>query len=1033
MQRPVLCAVCLPVLILAFAAAWGQSENLQVWDFETGDLQGWTVVSGNLGKQPSANDDDRWQGNFAKQGKYFIGTYEGASDAATGELRSPKFILRGDALRLLVGGGRDAAKTFVALVLADGDREVYRAAGDNAEAMQPVRWDIRPYRGSEAYLRIVDNATGGWGHINVDDIRELSAAQVAEEERLEQERAAARARAVEEHYQQWRQQTLAPAAQPTVYRGDRLKECWMPLGGVGAGNIALYGNGALRQWQVLNQVNRGAQVDDSFFAVSAQVEGSPRVARLLQSTPVADLPPVAATEFIGEFPVATVRYLDPALPVQVQLQAFTPFCPLNARDSGLPAIVFLLTARNTRPRPAQMAFLGSLQNFVGWDGFSTIRGVQNPGFGGNLNAIEQYPGAVTVALRNPKVPADDRRFGSLALSCLDPSASCTAAWTDPGALWEDFASDGRLEGPTESGPTADGTTANAALAWRCTLAPGESVTVPFVLAWHFPNRHADYQQALAKYRLGNMYNNWFTDAPAAAQYVAAHFPRLKANTLQFHDTFYDSNLPYWLLDAVSSQASTLTSQTCLWIEDGSFHGFEGCSATVGCCPMNCTHVWNYEQTLAHLFPELERKMRHTDLVIQQAPAGFIHHRTVLPLDLPRGSGPFTDGHLSTISKAYREHRMSANDSWLRAYWPRIQRAMDWAISTYDEDGDGCIQSAQPNTYDCTIYGNNTFVGTQWLAALRAAEEMARLMGDTLSADRYHAIFARGAAKMDAELWNGEWWIQNVDMDKYPKHEYATGCHSDQLLGQWWADINGLGNLLAPEHVRTALGSIFRNNFRKSFEGFRQAPRTFAFPNEMGLLVCTWPRGGRPTTPTLYSDEVWTGMEYELAALMLRWGLTEEGLQLVKAARDRYDGSRRSPWNEVECGDHYARAMSSFSVLLAAEGYYYDGPAGFLKFAPTLQPDNIRAFFPAAEGWGTFSQTRRGRTQTDSLRLAYGILRLTQLELALPAGAQNTKVTCRLAGAPVQVTSALAGNTLQIRLPAETLLTAGQELTVAVSW
>lgn len=195
MQCCVLRSAAVSALLLGAAAAWCQGVPLQAWDFESGDLQGWTVVSGNLGKQPSANDDDRWQGNFAKQGTYFIGTYEGANDAATGELRSPIFTIQGDALSLLVGGGRDATKTFIALVLVDGDREVRRAAGDNAEAMGRVRWDLKLYRGAQAYLRIVDNATGGWGHINVDDIRELSAAQVAEEERLERERAAARARA----------------------------------------------------------------------------------------------------------------------------------------------------------------------------------------------------------------------------------------------------------------------------------------------------------------------------------------------------------------------------------------------------------------------------------------------------------------------------------------------------------------------------------------------------------------------------------------------------------------------------------------------------------------------------------------------------------------------------------------------------------------------------------------------------------------------------------------------------------------------
>jgi non-lysosomal glucosylceramidase len=1022
--------MAVPLMLVLAACQTLAQTPLAHWDFETGDLQGWRVVSGNLGKQPSSNDNDRWQGNFDKQGKWFLGTYEGASDQATGELRSPVFTIQGDALGLLVGGGSDVSKVFVALVLVEGDREVRRATGENREVMRPVRWDVTAFRGKQAYLRVVDNATGGWGHINVDDFRELSAEEAARLDREEQQRKEALRLATEQRYQQWRKGVLGPS-EPTVYRGANLTNCWMPLGGIGAGSVALYGDGSLRQWQVMNHVNSDAQVPYCFLAVRARAEGHRPITRVLQTSPVDELPLVAGTEFVGEFPVAKVHYLDNAIPLDLTLVAHTSLIPQDAKNSALPLVFFTLQAKNRGSGSVQFATMMSVQNFLGWDGFRRIDGQSDPGFGMNQNWLVRDGDRVSLCMDKFGMDRKDRNYGSLALTCLEPSASAAVAWQDVDDLWADFVGDGRLDQAGPKIPSAPGRTYSGALAVRMTLAPGEKAEVPFLLTWYFPNRYAEYQENLDKYRLGNMYNNWFGSAEGVARYAAANFSRLRKETLAFHDTFYDSNLPYWLVDCVSSQISTLTSQTCLWIEDGSFHGFEGCSRTKGCCPMNCTHVWNYEQTLAHLYPELERKMRHTDFFVQQEDSGAIRHRTVLPLSLPRGTGPFCDGHLSSISKAYREHLLSADGSWLKTYWPRIKQAMEWAISNYDPDGDGCIQVAQPNTYDCTIWGNNTFIGSQWLAALRAAEEMARRMGETATAERYHDLYERGRAKMDRDLWNGEWWIQDVDLKEHPQYEYATGCHSDQLLGQWWADLNDLGHVLPPEHVQKALQSIFANNFLKTFEGFRQSPRAFASNDEMGLIVCSWPRGGRPPSVTLYSDEVWTGMEYEVAALLIRQGLPEEGLQVVKAARDRYNGTRRSPWNEIECGDHYARAMSSYSLLPAVEGLAYDGPAGRLRFTPRLQPQNLRAFFAGAEGYGTLAQIRSEGRQVDEIKLARGRLRLRQWELEVPAGLAGSTVSVTLRDTLVPVQVVRGALQLVLTFPVDLVLGPGDVLRVTI--
>ena len=999
------------------------------WDFEDGTLQGWRAISGNLAPQPSAQDNDRWQGHFGKQGTWFIGTCELADgsfdDGRTGELRSPSFLVRARWLSLLVGGGSQAEATCVALVRWRDGQELFRATGHNRERMEQVLWDLTPWRGERVYLRVVDGATGGWGHVNVDDIRELTPEEEAAVAKAAQEQKQALAKRVRAF-----KASLSAPSRRKVYQGESLTDLALPLGGIGAGSIALGGRGDLREWQIFNVANSACVVPGGFFAVRAQVGQGEPVARLLQLDGLAGLPSVAAIEYVGEYPLAELRYRDPALPVSVRLEAFSPFIPLNAKDSAIPGLVLNFTVKNTSSRPAQVSLLASCQNAVGYDGRSEIAGVASAGYGGNLNRVTRRPGWRGVEMTAPALDPQAKHFGSLVLGTTAPDASALAGWEEVGGLWREFTARGTFAGPAQAGPTPAGRTTNCAVAAPLTLQPGEQQTVTFLLTWHFPNHYADYDEKLAGQRIGNMYRNWFADAPAAAGYLAANLERLTAQTRLFRDTFYDSTLPYWFLDCISSQVSTLRSQTVMWIEDGTFAAFEGCS----CCPMNCTHVWNYEQTLAKLFPDLERNMRDTDFGVQQDESGFVHHRTVLPLSLPRASGPFCDGHLGCIMKMYREYLQSPDERWLREKWPQVKRAMDWAMATYDPQGTGLIAGEQWNTYDIAVYGPNSFIAGLYLGALRAAEEMARGCGDTEAASRYRDRFEQARAANDSLLWNGEYYIQVYDDAKYVKHQYGQGCLSDQMLGQWLAHVTGLGYLLPQERVRQALQAVMKHNFRWDFTGFKQAPREFAGDGDMGLLCCTWPQGGRPEVPILYCDEAWTGIEYQVASHLIYEGMVPAAYQLVRAARNRYDGVarppfKRNPWNEIECGEHYARAMSSWALLLAAQGYWYHGPEGILQLAPRITPERFRSFFSTAEGYGTFSQRREGRRQTDSIALRAGGLRLTTL--VLEAGGEAGRVQVRGAGR-VGYTTQWQGNRLTVRFAQPLLLEAGSRLAVTIS-
>ncbi|MCS6859881.1 MAG: non-lysosomal glucosylceramidase [Abditibacteriales bacterium] len=867
-----------------------------------------------------------------------------------------------------------------------------------------------------------------------------------------------------------------------VYSGEHLRCVALPLGGIGTGTISICGDGSLRQWEIVNQVNHQGYVPQSFFAVRVQPPRGRAVAKVLQMPPLPplssppcqggegggaasvsdhlvpdelrelmdDLPGVEAVEFVGEYPIAQLTYKDDALPVAVKCECFSPFVPLNEKDSGLPAIVFIFSAHNPTEQTLSVSFLATLQNFVGWDNVSLIRENENFGYGGNRNTVLSLNGWTAIEMRNDRLPHDAPTYGTVCLATLNAGATFIAEWEELESLWDDFVHDGRLSDAASGQPSPTWETWNGALCVPLTVEPHTTQDAKFLLCWHFPNRYVNWTQPggiikdqKSKFYLGNAYNNHFGSALAVAEYVRDHFDRLVGDTRKFRETFYDSTLPSPLLDAVTSQASIIRTPTGMWVEDGTFHAFEGCHGAStggadrvgGCCPLNCTHVWNYEMSLAALFPALERTMRRTDLLVQMREDGSIPHRTIVPEYLPRLWGDIggprhhaLDGMLGAVLKTYREFRKCGDVAWLANLAPSLRKLMDYIMRTFDAQGDGVIRGEQPNTYDIHTYGSNTFIGTLYLAALRAMEEMAKIVARDGAADPnvYRERFEQGRVNYDRLCWNGEYFINNFDAPGEPPETYnqrncwGPGCHADQLLGQWWAHELDLGYLLPEAHVKSALQAIMRYNFRENFIGFKQDPRQFASEHDRGLLICTWPHGGRPESPILYCDEVWTGIEYEVAALLLWEGFVEDALKIVQAVRDRYDGRERNPWNEVECGDHYARAMSSWTLLTAASGFRYNAHAASIAFAPRLVAQNeFKSFFIAADGWGTFAQRTTTRQQTATLEVKHGTLTLKQLTLQRARKSrQATEVAATVAGRKTAVKVKVEGNdvTIEFRRP-----------------
>ena len=768
-----------------------------------------------------------------------------------------------------------------------------------------------------------------------------------------------------------------------------------PLGGIGTGNVSLGARGDLRDWEIFNTAAKGNTLPNTFFAIRAQAADQEPVVRVLEGpippphtlshgyhpATAAGLPRLAKAAFKGEYPFAEITFEDPDLPVAVQLEAFTPLVPLNPEDSGIPCAILTYTVTNIAKAPVALTIVGSLTNPTGHGNRDRFGNIISNSVGRTLNQFRVEGDLRGLFMANDGVDPGDVRYGNLSFVTDHAHVTVKPAWLR-GAwwdflqeFWDDLASDGRLDdlGYTEPGEKPD----TGSLGVIDTLQPGERKDFRFILTWFFPNRVNSWDARLFP-ELGidekgvgtvrNHYATRFDDAWDVAQYVKKEMPRLEAETRRFHDALFGSTLPPAVLDALSANIVPVRSNTCFWLEDGRFYGWEGCFGDAGCCPGSCTHVWSYAYTVAFLFPSLEREMRRIEFNVETEANGFMHFRSFKTFHPDftwswgtREAEAAVDGQMGCILRAYREWQLSGDKAFLAEVWPAIKRAIGFAAAHWDTDGDGVLDGKQHNTYDIEFYGPNPLSSVYYLAALRAVEEMARIMGEPELAQRSRALFERGSKRLDELLWNGEYYIQRLDDVDAHKYQHGQGCLSDQLLGQLHARALGLGDLLPADHVRSAVKSIFDHNFKTDFRQHVNCQRTYALNDEAGLLLCTWPHGGRPRFPFVYSDEVWTGVEYQVAAHLFYEGWIDEGLAVVEAVRARHDGVRRNPWDEVECGHHYARSMSSWAILLALSGVRCDWGRGELSFAPVADvspdPTTFKTLWSAGRAWGVYTQER----------------------------------------------------------------------------
>jgi hypothetical protein len=568
-------------------------------------------------------------------------------------------------------------------------------------------------------------------------------------------------------------------------------------------------------------------------------------------------------------------------------------------------------------------------------------------------------------------------------------------WIDGlSALWREI-STGTFQANDGSNPGGRKGRNGGSLLLKGRLAPGESITYPVVIAWHFPNitsRIKGKAGAPSSCACSSCspepvarpyYASHWADAGQVAGYVAENYAALRRRTQAFHDALFATTMPSYILDAVSANLAIIKSPTVLLFDDGQLWGWEGCFSSRGCCAGTCTHVWNYAQSIPHLFPALERTLREQELKRSMDDRGHINFRAALPRDTAdHAFHAAADGQLGGILKFYREWQISGDRLWLQDLYPLARRSLEFCIEAWDPKRQGVLVEPHHNTYDIEFWGPDGMCSSVYIGALAAMARLAVDSGHPEEAPAYLELAERGFRYLDEHLFNGEYYQQTVayrglrdtsfqdyvdsigdsaqpeDLllkNEGPKYQYGSGCISDGVIGAWLAAMCGIDHPLPPGKIRQNLKSIFQNNFQASLWDHANPQRPgYAIGDEPGLLLCTWPHGGKPTLPFVYSDEVWTGIEYQVASHLILAGWVDEGLTMVQALRSRYDGRVRNPWNEYECGSYYARAMASYALLLVLSGFFYSAVTRTLSLSPRRALSSFTTFFSTASGWGSLS-------------------------------------------------------------------------------
>jgi uncharacterized protein (DUF608 family) len=784
------------------------------------------------------------------------------------------------------------------------------------------------------------------------------------------------------------------------YKGNDRVRISLPVGGIGTGTVGFGGRGQFRDWELENHPSKGLKSQLTFLACRVAGMGTAPQARILEGAlfdeevegaegsraPLAGLPRFAECEFETTYPFGRAILADPHFPVRAKVEVFNPLVPGDEERSGLPLAEIRVTLESVADVALDCSLMLSLEALVGHS--RRAQGLPSR----PVAVPRSEPGLQGYLVGDEDLEPGHEEWGTVAAAVLGDDSWLGPVWGvgkwNQGllAMWRGYVETGEPKaGPFGVGSAVPAATYGASVAGTLgatrAVEPHGTAEVVFTLAWHFPNRRSwmwggrGPGGVAGPDTVGNFYAKAFADAWDVLRSQAPGLAELRAVTQRFVSSFWSADLSPAVKEAALFNLSTLRSQTLFRTADGNPFAWEGCLDDAGSCLGSCTHVWNYELATPFLFASTARQMRELEYLHATADDGAMSFRIMLPLDKAQEYAQVAaDGQFGCVLKLFREWRLCGDDQWLAKLWPACRRSVEfaWTEGGWDADRDGLAEGAQHNTMDIEYFGPNPEVQSWYLAALKAAAAMAEAVGDAEFARTCREVFATGAASTEALLFNGRYYQQKVmppgDFSRVaprlrhtnmgaedpaaPEFQVEDGCLTDQVLGDTYARLVGLGPVLDTEHVATALRSVHRLNFVEDFGDWSNCMRTYAVHGERGHIVLSYPNG-LPEHPMPYWSEVWTGLEYVYALGLVQQGETALAEDVVAAARERFSGARRNPFDEMECGHHYTRAMSSWGLVVGQTGFGYDGRRGVMSFAEAQKP--TRWFWSNGASWGTLDQ------------------------------------------------------------------------------
>ena len=761
------------------------------------------------------------------------------------------------------------------------------------------------------------------------------------------------------------------------------------LGGIGAGSVELLPDGEFHSWLIANQpritkVCFERKEDDgegstgalSFYVRESKADGKIVVRKLGMKTDADDFTyrmfswnkPIEEIRFDGRFPEAELDYIDSALSCKLKLRAVSPFVPHNSDISSTPGFYMDFTVENPTDSELDISLLGTL-----------VPDMANK-TEGNRNSLHKTNDGVAVLIE-PESDSDSPACGNLCLSvggdgeksyitadyfrfmreyiaCSELGVSQesvlfgfrekgrlpdSTAGTKPGAVPEDLSSLSdeeidelfreqekypfaqslleRIRHTMPDFPSSREDKINffgcdederrgeafgaCALCSEITLKPYEKKNIRFILTWYFPKLFSSDGE-----RIGHYYENLYDSSLSANRFLLENYDSIFNKAVGFSELIYSVSLPEIYPDAWSSNLSQLIKDS-VYLKNGKFGLWEG----LGFCGLHTTDItYHASFSLISLFPELQKRQMKMGAEYQRED-GRVHHCFKPDMKATDGGSDRVDISMQFVLMVLRDYLFTGDREYLTDLWGNVIRAME-AMEKLDTDLDGLPDyGTRRNTYDAWNFsGTPVYISVLWLAAMRAAVIMADSVGDRVQSEKWSSELEKGKKSLEEKLWNGEYynlWRNNDEVDE--------SIMTDQLDGEWFLRATGLSGNIPDERVSSVLELIFRNNF----------------DSEQGLINATVPENGKTSISTYKNCQttaVWTGIGYAFAALALWVGqkdIADREIQSINDNQLRFGHF----WDHWECGHHYTRPMSSWTLLHAVSGLSVDYENKKISFSP----------------------------------------------------------------------------------------------------